>query len=76
MSVTPNLILLMGLPGSGRSTQADRLNLELALPKINIKQLLLQEPSNSLHFELIQEHLNTQTLVPDDILIPILMEAV
>jgi hypothetical protein len=37
MSVTPNLIILLGLPGSGRSTQSDRLNLELAFPVINIR---------------------------------------
>ncbi len=37
MSVTLNLIILLGLFGSGRSTISDRLNLELAFPVINIR---------------------------------------
>ncbi len=71
-----NLILL-GPPGVGKGTQADRLRSEFELPHISTGEILRQAVAEQTELgEMAASYMDAGNLVPDDVMIGVLLEAI
>ncbi len=71
-----NLILL-GPPGVGKGTQADRLRSEFELPHISTGEILRQAVAEQTELgEMAASYMDAGNLVPDDVIIGVLLEAI
>ncbi len=71
-----NLILL-GPPGVGKGTQADRLRSEFELPHISTGEILRQAVAEQTELgEMAASYMDAGNLVPDDLIIGVLLEAI
>ena len=70
------VIIFLGPPGAGKGTQAERLALENNLVKISTGDMMRAEAARGSELgQLVAPLLSEGKLVPDEILLPIVMEA-
>ena len=70
------VIIFLGPPGAGKGTQAERLALENNLVKISTGDMMRAEAARGTELgQLVAPLLSEGKLVPDEILLPIVMEA-
>ena len=69
-------LILLGAPGAGKGTQAERVALENNLVKISTGDMMRAEAARGSELgQLVAPLLSEGKLVPDEILLPIVMEA-
>ncbi len=70
-------LILIGPPGAGKGTQADRLRSEFELPHISTGEILRQAVAEQTELgELAASYMDAGNLVPDDVIIGVLLEAI
>ncbi len=70
-------LILIGPPGVGKGTQADRLRSEFELPHISTGEILRQAVAEQTELgELAASYMDAGNLVPDDLIIGVLLEAI
>lgn len=66
-------IILIGPPGSGKSTQGDLLSKKLKLPYFSVGQILRKlSEGNSEKAEELKKYMDAGNLLPDDVIMPII----
>ncbi len=70
-------LILIGPPGVGKGTQADRLRSEFELPHISTGEILRQAVAEQTELgEMAASYMDAGNLVPDDVIIGVLLEAI
>ncbi len=70
-------LILIGPPGVGKGTQADRLRSEFELPHISTGEILRQAVAEQTELgELAASYMDAGNLVPDDLIIGVLLDAI
>ncbi len=70
-------LILIGPPGAGKGTQADRLRSEFELPHISTGEILRQAVAEQTELgELAASYMDAGNLVPDDVMIGVLLETI
>ncbi len=70
-------LILIGPPGAGKGTQADRLRSEFELPHISTGEILRQAVAEQAELgELAASYMDAGNLVPDDLIIGVLLETI
>lgn len=70
-------IILLGVPGAGKGTQADLLAKNLRIPKISTGDMLRAEIANNTALGgKIKELINSGKLVPDDLILKIIQQRI
>ncbi len=70
-------LILIGPPGVGKGTQADRLRSEFELPHISTGEILRQAVAEQTELgELAASYMDAGNLVPDDLMIGVLLDAI
>ncbi len=71
----PQIIILLGAPGSGKGTQASRLSKELSIPHISTGDLFRENISKNTQLgQKAQKYINAGQLVPDGLVIDMIVE--
>src|SRR4051794_26973827 len=69
-------LILVGPPGAGKGTQAERLTADFGLPYYATGNILREAVANGTELgKVAKEHMDSGGLVPDDVIIGVILEA-